>query len=73
MTPPEAFIRRVWVEWGVAVEVMVPMAAHPFQWIPLNCQHTTIGEDILQPLGSGERSVTELSVEAKGDSQAAGD
>lgn len=73
MTPPEALIRRMGVEWGVTVEVMVPMAAHPFQGISLNCQHTAVGECILQPLGGGEGSVTELSVEAKGDAQAAGD
>lgn len=55
------------------MQMMVPVAGHPFHGLSLNCQYPTIGQSVFQPLWSGETSMAKLSVVGQCDAQTACD
>ena len=36
VTPPEALVRGVRVHGGICVQMVIPMTARPFNWVPLH-------------------------------------
>ena len=71
VAPPEALIGRVGVQRGVAVQVVVPVAAGPLNGVALDCEHAAVSQNVLEPLGSLEAPVAQLPVVRQGDAQAA--
>eukprot|EP00955_Chlamydomonas_euryale_P041034 351879-Chlamydomonas_euryale.AAC.22 len=57
MAPPKAFVRRVWIERRVTVQMVVAVGADPLDWVTLGCKHSTVRQCVLEPLWRGEGAV----------------